>query len=225
MRFLKTLWVVFLKDIRVELRAREIVLTTALFALLVVILAGFAFGAGTLKGGTGAAGVLWMAIALCGILALSRTFERERAFAVFSAVLMTPAPRAAIYAGKALGVFVFLIIVEVIIIPLIELFFHAPLMAHAASLAPILLLATLGYAAVGTLFGAMTIRTQLRDLLLGVILYPLLAPLLIAAAKATEAVIDGQGLAAVADYLKLMAAADMLFIAGGLWLFGPLMED
>jgi heme exporter protein B len=92
-------------------------------------------------------------------------------------------------------------------------------------LLPILFLGTLGYAAVGTLFAAMTVRTRMRDLLLGVILYPLVAPILIAAVKATGTVLVEGSLVQAIGYLKLLAAIDILFVVGGMWLFGPLMED
>jgi heme exporter protein B len=216
---------VFLKDLRIEIRSREILLSGTLFALLVVLLAAFAFGLDKMQSAGASAGVLWIAVYFSGALALNRTFMREREFDVWSAMLMTPTPRAALYMGKVLGVLAFLIVIEIILIPVIEIFFHASLIANFPSLAPILLLGTVGYAAVGSLFASMTVRTRLRDLLLGVILYPLVAPLLIAAAKATEAAIAGGGLDQASDYLGLLAAVDVIFIIGGLWLFGPLMED
>ncbi|MCP4600354.1 MAG: ABC transporter permease [Proteobacteria bacterium] len=225
MNFIRATLAIFMKDLRIELRSREVVLSTAMFALLIVLLSHFAFGLNTLPGSDASAGVLWIAISFSGILALSRTFIRESEFNVWTAILMTPTSRAALYLGKVLGVLVFLMIVELILIPVIELFFHADLIAHLGSLIPILLLGTLGYAAVGTLFAAMTVRTRMRDLLLGVILYPLAAPILITAVKASSAIIAGDGLAAASDYLKLLIVIDIVFMVGGLWLFGPLMED
>ncbi len=225
MNFLETTLAVFMKDLRIELRSREIILSTALFALLVVLLSAFAFGLNTLPAADASAGVLWIAIAFSGILALGRTFVRERDFGVWSAMLMTPAPRAALYLGKVLGVLVFLLVIEIVLIPIIEVFFHAPLIANLGALVPVLFLGTLGYAAVGTLFAAMTVRTHLRDLLLGVILYPLVTPSLIAAVKATGVILSGEGLAGAIDYIELLVVIDLLFLVGGLWLFGPLMED
>ncbi len=225
MSFFRATWTIFLKDLRVEARSREIVLSTALFALLVVLLAAFSFNLNSLSAVDASAGVLWIAITFSGMLALGRTFVRERDFNVWNAMLMTPVSRAALYMGKLLGVLVFLLVVEIVLLPIIELFFHAPILAHLIYLVPILFLGTLGYSAVGTLFAAMTVRTRLKDLLLGVILYPLVAPILIAAVKATAAVIAGDGLAGAADYLKLLVVIDIIYIVGGLWLFGPLMED
>jgi heme exporter protein B len=197
---------ILVKDLRIELRTLEVVLATALFALLTVVLAAFAFGLNRAAGKDAAPGVLWIAVAFGGILALNRTFLREREHGVFTAVLMSPLPRSALFLGKMLGVLVFLLAVELLLVPIIELFFHAPLLANLHLLAPILVLGTLGYAAAGTLFAAMTVRTRLKDLLLGVVLFPLVAPALI-------------------DYLRLLAVFDLLFVVGGLWLFGALFED
>lgn len=216
---------VLLKDLKIELRTLEVILATALLALLTVVLAAFAFGAGAAAGEGAAPGVLWIAVAFGGILALNRTFLRERELGVFTAVLMSPLPRAALFLGKTLGVAVFLLVVEAILVPIVALLFHAPLLANLGALVPILLLGTLGYAAAGTLFAAMTVRTRLKDLLLGVVLFPLVSPALIASIKAMAAVLAGDGLAGAADYLRLLGAFDLLFLVGGMWLFGTLFED
>jgi len=216
---------VLVKDLRIELRTLEVVLATALFALLTVVLAAFAFGLNTAAGKDAAPGVLWIAIAFGGILALNRTFLRERDLGVFTALLMSPLPRSALFLGKTLGVLVFLLAVEAFLVPVVELLFHAPLIANLGAIAPILLLGTLGYAAAGTLFAAMTVRTRLKDLLLGVVLFPLVSPALIASIQAMAAVLAGDGLLGAADYLRLLGAFDLLFVVGGLWLFGALFED
>ncbi|MBW2277100.1 MAG: heme exporter protein CcmB [Deltaproteobacteria bacterium] len=225
MNFLSAAWLVLLKDLRAELRTREIVLTTVLFAVLVVLLAAFAFGLGTVPAGAAAGGVLWIAVAFAGILALGRTFLREREFGVWTAMLMSPAPRSALYLGKVLGVTLFLLLAEMVLVPVIDLLFHAPLLSNFWPLLPILVLGTIGYAATGCLFAAMTIRTRLRDLLLGVILFPLVSPVLIFSIKGTRAVLDGGGMAALAEWLPFIAIFDAIFLVGGLWLFGVLMED
>lgn len=225
MSFFGSVVAVLTKDLVIELRSRELLVTTIIFSLLVVLLSAFALGLDALPAAEAASGVFWIAVAFGGILALSRTFQRERDFGVFTSLLMTPAPRSAIYLGKALGVFAFLLATEAVLAPIVALFFHAPLLGSLGGLSLIAVLGTLGYAAVGTLFAAMTVRTRLRDLLLGVILYPLVAPILIAAVKGTTAVLAGGGLADAADYIELLVVADAIYIVGGLWLFGPLMED
>jgi heme exporter protein B len=225
MSFFRTAMLVFVKDLKIEIRSKEIITSVALFALLVVLLCAFGFGLGTLPSASTSAGVLWIAVAFSGTLVISRTYLREREFNVFRALILSPQPRAAIYLGKMLGVTVFLLIVVLLLMPMIELFFHAPMLARLHLLLPIILLAIIGYAAVGTLFGAMTVRTRLRDILLGAILYPLIAPTLITAVQATEVVLRGDGLLAARDYLQLLAVIDIIYVIGSLWLFGPLMED
>ena len=225
MRFFSTVAAVFIKDLKVEIRTREILFSTALFALLTVLLAAFAFDLNKVPGEETAGGVLWISICFGGMLSLGRVFNRERDFGVWTAVLMTPSSRAALYLGKVLGVVLFLLVVELVLVPVIELFFHAPLLANIVDLLPVLLLGTIGYACAGTLFGAMTIRTSLRDLLLGVILFPLIAPVLIASVKATSVVVAGKGLSEASDYLGLVGMFDIVFLVGGLWLFDVLMED
>lgn len=225
MNVLRGTLAILAKDLRIELRTLEVVLATALFALLTVVLAAFAFGLNTAAGKDAAPGVLWIAIAFGGILALNRTFLRERDLGVFTAVLLTPLPRSALFLGKTLGVLAFLLAVELVLLPVIELLFHAPLLENLGALAPILLLGTLGYAAAGTLFAAMTVRTRLKDLLLGVVLFPLVAPALIASIQAMDAVLAGDGLAGAADHLRLLGVFDIVFVTGGLALFGALLED
>jgi heme exporter protein B len=225
MTWLRFALAILRKDLRIELRTGEVVVATGMFALLVTVLAAFAFGLSSPAGVAAAPGVLWIAVAFSGILALSRTFLRERENGVFTAILLSPLPRGALYLGKMAGVAAFLLCVELVLVPLVELFFHAPLLANTAALLPIYLLGTLGYAAAGTLFAAMAVRTRLKDLLLGVVLFPLVAPALIAAIKGMDAVLAGGGLAAAADYLRLLAVFDLLFLVGGLWLFGTLFED
>lgn len=225
MSFINTTLAIVSKDLRCEWRSKEIVLSSGLFALLVVLLSAFSFGLNTAPAIDAATGVLWLAVAFSGILALTRAFMRERENGVWNALLMSPVPRSALYLGKATGIAVFLLVVELLLLPFIELFFHAPLLEHILPLLPILLLATTGYAAIGTLFGTMTIRTRLRDVLLGVILFPLLAPILIAAQKATVAVLLGDGLSGAGDYIELLVITDAIYLIGGLWLFGPMMEE
>ena len=226
MRILTTAWALFSKDIRQEVKSFEIILTTALLALLIVVLTAFAFDLSSTKLQIRAAsGALWIAIAFCGVLAIGRAFLRERDFAVWRAVLLSPASRAGLYLGKVISVFVFLIVVEIILLPVLDLFFHVPMLKSAHLLFPILVLATLGYSAAGTLFGSMGLKTRLKELLLGVILFPLIAPVLIMAVKATTVVLNGEGLVAAKDFIGIIVLFDAIFILGGLWLFDVLMED
>lgn len=217
--------VILAKDVRIELRTREIVTTSTFFAALIVILASFALHGGPTSRSLVAAGVIWLSVAFSTVLALGRAWQREREESALDGLLVSPISRSAIFAGKALGLMLFLFVVEVVVIPLTALLFAVELPPVSAGLLAITATATPGIAATGTLFGAMTVRTRARDLILAVVLFPLLAPTLLTAVGATRELLSGVPLSELSDYFKLMGVFDLVFVTGGLTLFGTLVES
>ena len=213
------------KDIAIELRTGEVVATSGFFAVLVVVIASMAFYGGPETKRLVAAGTVWLSVAFAAVLALGRGWQREREERALAGLLGAPLARSAIFAGKALGLALFLLVVQVLVVPLTALFFSIDLMKHGPELAVIGLAATPGIAASGTLFGAMTFRTRARDLVLAIVLFPLLAPTLLAAVVATRELLGGATLLELADYLQLMGIFDLSLVAGGLAMFGTLIED
>ena len=216
--------VILRKDLLIELRTGEVVTTSAFFAALVVIIASFAFYGGPTTARLVAAGALWLSVAFAAVLALGRAWQREREESALQGLLVAPVSRSAIFAGKAIGLMAFLGVVELVVIPLSALLFGVDLIEAGPALICICLLATPGIAATGTLFGSMTVRTRARDLLLAIVLLPLLAPTLLAAVAATRELMGGAPLNELGDYFKLMGVFDLLFVSGGLALFGTLIE-
>ncbi|HEY5148151.1 MAG TPA: heme exporter protein CcmB, partial [Polyangiaceae bacterium] len=220
---------VFVKDLRIEVATREIVTTAAFFAALVAILASVAFATGPQTTTRVAPGALWLAIVFSSILALGRTWQREREESALVGLLVSPIPRAAIWCGKAAGVLVFILAVEAVVVPLIALLFHVDLPPIAGPLALVMLLGSVGVAATGTLFGAMTVRTRARELLLASVLFPLLSPALVSSVAATReifyAVTSGQTIdfADLRDWYFLLGLFDTVAIAGGMAMFGALV--
>ena len=212
------------KDLAIELSTGEVVITSGFFALLVVIMASLAFFGGPATGRVVAAGVIWLSLAFSAVLALGKTWQRERDESALDGLLVAPLSRSAIFAGKALGVLAFLVIVECVVMPVAALLFSLDLIAVGPGLLCIALFATPGIAASGTLFGSMTVRTHARDLLLAVVLFPLLSPTLLSAVAATRELLNGAPVAELADYFKLMGVFDLVFVSGGLMLFGTLVE-
>jgi heme exporter protein B len=212
------------KDADIELCTGEVTVTSGFFAVLVVVLASFSFYGGPSTQRLVASGVIWLSLTFAAVLALGKTWQRERDEAALDGLLITPLSRSAIFAGKALGVLGFLVANALIVVPLAALLFSLDLTQHGAGLALIVLLALPGVAATGTLFGAMTVRTQARDLLLAVVLFPLLTPTLLAAVAATRELLSGVELTELGDYYQLMLIFDAVFITGGLGLFGSLIE-
>lgn len=224
--FLRTVWLVLQKDLTVEVRSREIAYTTLFFAVSCVLVFAFAL---VKEGQTivdGAAGILWVAIAFSGTLALGRTFERERQSETLRALLLAPADRPAIYVGKLLGIIALLAAAEIVLVPLVALLFQSPLLAHPFWLAGILAAGTLGFSAVGTLFAAMLVRSRTRDVLLPVLLYPITVPVIIAGVRGTATLLEPQfEVEIVRFWLALLVCFDVVFVTLALWTFEPLMTD
>ena len=223
--FVRQTLVILRKDLLIELMSGEVVTTSAFFGLLVVIISSFSFYGGPASKRLVAAGTLWLSIAFATVLALGRAWQREREESALAGLLVAPVSRAAIFAGKSLGLMAFLAVVEAVVIPLTALLFSIDLVAVGPALVVICLLSTPGLAATGTLFGSMTVRTRARDLLLAIVLLPLLSPTLLASVAATRELFGGVPLAELGDYLKLMALFDVIFVTGGLALFGTLIES
>ncbi len=218
-------WLVLKKDLRLEARTGQVIVTSTFFAMLMVVLASLSLFGGPNSARLVASGVIWLSIAFAAVLALGRAFQREREESALDGLLVAPLSRSALFAGKALGVLVFLLIRAAVVIPLTSLLFALDLERYGLGLLLLALFALPGVAASGTLFGAMTVRTAARDLMLAVVLFPLIAPTLLAAVAGTRELFGGASLAELADYLRLMAVFDVVFTAGGLALFGTLVDN
>jgi heme exporter protein B len=157
-------------------------------------------------------------------LALGRTWQREREDGALDALLAGPVSRPAVFFGKAIGVLLFLLAIEAIVVPIVCLMLHVDLGSIVGPLSLLLVLATIGVAASGTLFGAMTVKTRARELILAAVLFPLLSPTLVVGVSATRDLVDGAHLGDVTDYLKLLIAFDILFVSIGAVVFGPVIE-
>ena len=224
--FARTVWAVFRKDLTIEVRSRETVATTLFFALSAVIVFAVALVREGRVVADAAVGILWVAIAFAGTLTLGRTFERERYTDTLRALLLAPAPRAAIYVGKLLAVLAILLLVELMLVPLVALLFDAALLQRPALRGALLVTGTIGFAAVGTLFAAMLVRARSRDVLLPVLLYPMTIPVIIAGVRGTAALAQQIPDEPMATFLvMLLAAFDTVFLTVALWTFDPLMTD
>jgi heme exporter protein B len=219
-------WLVLRKDFTIEVRSLEIAYTTLFFAISCVLVFAFALVQEGRAPEGGAAGILWIAIAFAGTLALGRTFERERQAETLRALLLAPAARPAVYVGKLLGIIILLTAAEAVLVPLVALLFQAPLFAHPFWLVLILVTGTVGFAAVGTLFAAMLVRARSRDVLLPVLLYPITVPVIIAGVRATAALLQPDvDVGVLQVWFALLVCFDVVFLTLALWTFEPLMTD
>ncbi len=226
--FLRIAWLVMRKDLRVETRSWELLSTTLFFAVSSVVVFAFAFVRQGRAIEGAAAGILWIAIAFSGTLALGRAFERERYQDALRGLLMAPVERSAIYLGKLLGIVLLLAAVEVVVVLAIGFAFQsqAPIFRHPFFLAALLAAGTIGFAAVGTLFAAMLLRTRSRGVLLPILLYPMTVPVLIAGVGGTVALMQTEpNLDQARFWLSLIGFFDAVFLTLALWTFEPLMTE
>jgi heme exporter protein B len=224
--FLKTAFLVLRKDFAIEVKSLEVLTTTLFFALSCVLIFAFAFVKEGRAPEDAAAGILWIAIAFSGTLALGRTFERERYGETLRALLLAPAPRPALYVGKLLGMLALLGVAELILVPLTALLFQAPLFSRPLLLVALLAGGTIGFSAVGTLFAAMLVRARSRDVLLPILLYPITIPVIIAGVRGTAALLASPPDEPVATmWIGILAAFDIVFVTLSLWTFEPLMTE
>jgi len=224
--FFRTAWLVLKKDAAIEAKSWEVLTTTLFFAVSCVLIFSFAFVKEGRAVEDAAAGILWIAIAFSGTLALGRTFERERYSETLRALLLAPAPRAALYVGKLLGMLALLGLAELLLVPLIALLFQATLFARPLLLVALLAGGTIGFCAVGTLFAAMLVRARSRDVLLPILLYPIIIPVIIAGVRGTTALLGATPDEPTAImWIGVLGAFDVVFVTLSLWTFEPLMTE
>ena len=226
MNLLEAVWLVMRKDLLIEFRSREIIYTTLFFAVSVMLVFSFSFVREGIAVDGAAGGILWVAIAFSGTLALGRAFERERQNETLRGLLMSPAERPALYLGKLKGILILLAAVEVVVVPMVAFLFQAPLFRYPAMMAGLLLTGTLGFAAVGTLFAAMLVRTRSRDVLLPILLYPITVPVIIAGVRGTAALLQPDvDLPMARAWLSMLVFFDIVFVTLALWTFEAVMTE
>ncbi len=214
------------KDLKIEIRSREIVYTMAFFASMIVLLFSFAFKDSNAEASVVISGLIWISVIFSGTLGLSRAFDREREGDTMRGLLLAPIPRSAIFVGKAASIAIYMLVVEAVVVPLTAFLFSAALFEQPLELAATLLLATIGFSVIGSVFSAMLLRTRSRDVLLPVILYPILVPLFMAATFSTMAILPPEINVATSHFwIKFLCVYDAVFITASLWIFESLVIE
>ncbi len=224
MTYARRAWVVLWKDLLVERRSKETLNALLFFSLLLLFVFQFTLGADRDRLAAALPGLLWLAFLLSGLVGLGRTFLAERENDCWEGLLLAPGDKSAVYVGKLAGNVLLMLAVEALLLALFGLFFNVDVAAHLGGLMLVAVLGTIGFAAVGTIFAAMTAHVRARELLFPVLLLPVQVPVLLGAVKATEAVLAGEPLGAVAHWLKLLLAADVVYVAVGILTFDVILE-
>jgi heme exporter protein B len=214
------------KDLRIELRTKESVPAMTLFTITVYVLFHFGLDRDSLDGEL-AAGVLWVTLLLAAVIGVSRLFAAEREQGGVDALRLAPVDQTALFLAKSAALFLFLVAVELVAVPAFALLLLGPDLGGALpELLAVLALADLGIAAVGALVAALAAETRARDLIVPLLLLPLLVPVLIAAAQATEPLLrQDAGAEDLGRWLGLLTLYDVVFVLLSVAVFDYLLED
>jgi heme exporter protein B len=222
MAFARKVWAIVRKDMATERRSREMISPMLVFALIVVFVFNFSFELRADMVGLVAPGVLWVTISFSGMLGLGRSFIQERDQGCLDGLLLSPVDRSAIYLAKMLGNLFFISMIEVIVVPLFLALFN---LRFDPMLVPVVILGTLGFAAVGTLFSAMSVQAHAREVMLPILLFPIVIPVLIAAVKLTGGLVDGQPWPELVRWFRLLVGFDIIFVTISYMTFDFVVEE
>jgi len=223
MSFWRGVAAIITKDVVAELRSKETLSAMFVFALMVAVIFNFAFELRVENVRQIVPGVLWVAFAFAGVLGLNRSFVLEREEGCIEGLMLMPMERTVIYMGKFLGNILFILVVETLILPIFALLFDVPILNPILWL--IIILGTIGFAAVGTLFAAMAVNTRAHEVMLPILLFPSVVPVIIASTKSTAQILDGRPLSEMYVWLRLLLAFDIIFIVIALLSFEYVLQE
>ena len=225
MSYLVQLRLIVWKDLLLEMRTRNRASSMAAFAVLVGILLNFSTDSALVDIKDVAAGFIWMTVVFSGLMGVGRTFQIEAEDQAFQGVLMTPAPRDAIFLGKVIANFVLVFGITLLILAVFGLFFSLDYGPGGMSIVLVLGLGVLGFVALGTLFSAVSWGTSAAETLLPVLLFPLLVPMVIYGSSATGRLLAGRPFAEVAGNVRMLAAFAIISLFAGAALFRFVVEE
>lgn len=223
MKFWSKVIAITWKDTLSEMRTKEIIASVLVFALLVIVIFNFAFGAtpGTVK--LVAPGILWVTFAFAGVLSLNRAFIMEKEESCIEGLMVAPISREAIYVGKMLASLLFMLVIEAIVLPIFAFLFNLPVLS--LQLVTIVVLATVGFVAVGTLFSALAVNTKAREMILPLLFLPIVVPVIISAVEASRLALAGDSWGSLAAWLGIIGAFDVIFVVVSYLVFAFVIEE
>jgi heme exporter protein B len=221
--FIKAVSAVVWKDLQAEFRSRELFSAMLVFSLLIILIFNFALELDVETRRSVTAGVLWATFAFAGTLGLNRSMAIEKDRGCLDGLLLAPVDRSAIYFGKVISNLAFMLIVEIIVLPVYSILYNINLFQPGLLL--VILLGSIGYVGVGTLLSTMSVQTRTRDILLPILLFPVVIPVLLAAVKASNGFLEGLEISEILLPLNLLIAYDIIFIAVAFMVFDNVVEE
>jgi heme exporter protein B len=222
MSFLAVMRATLAKDLRLEWRSKDAINSMLFFSLLVVVIFSFAFEPTAEESRRIAGGLVWVAFLFAAIVVLNQTWARELRNHVLDAYRVSPAPANSLFVAKAVGNFVFVVVLEALMTPLFIAFYRLRAIGPAWELLPIAILGTWALVVNGTFFAAISLRTRSREVMLPLLLFPISVPALLGMVNATTAVLTGEESARF--WIVLLVAYDVVFTIACLLLFETVLE-
>ncbi len=223
--FLAQSWLIYRKDMVVEYRTRERVVTMFVFSLIVMVIFNFAFNTGPKVVERVVPGMIWVAFAFAGMLSASRSFAPEKDRGTFDGLLLAPIDRGSIFLGKLLGNITLIGLVQLAVLPLFVLFFNMTILPYLSKLLVIFFLGTVGFSSVATLFAAVAVNTRMRDVMLPVLLLPVSSPVLIALVETTRTTFEGGDWQDMTNWIRLLSVFTVVFLVASVMLFEYIVEE
>lgn len=225
MEFLKQAGLILWKDLRLELRRRESLLTMFFFGALLLFVFHFSFDLAPDRVADLAPGLLWLAFLFTGTLGLAQLFQSERENHCLEALLLSPLDRGALFLAKTSFNLVLMVLVEIVVIPLFWVLFNLPAWNLLPKLFIVVGLGTIGFCVLGTILSALTFRARARELLLPLVLFPLMIPVILATVRCMESVLRTGALGDAMPWLRLLLGFDVIFLTVGLLIFDRVIEN
>ena len=213
------------KDLTAERRSKANFNAVAFFAALTLLLFGFALGPDQERMRQAAGGILWLTILFSGVLSFNRSYEQELEGGALDMLLLYPGERRSIFLGKLIANLGFVILVETLLVPIAALLYQLPLRRAPLELAAVMGLGSLGFVTLGTFYAAMASRVRAREVLLPLLLFPMLVPLLVGAVEATSGLLAGDVMGNARNWIRLLAAFDIIFLVACLLAFDYVIEE
>jgi len=224
MTLIKSALAIVEKDLKAEFHSKEMLSVMLVFALIVLVIFNFAFDVKKQIVQDIFPGMIWITFYFSGLLGLNRSFFIEKNQDCLLGLMLAPVDRSVIFVGKMLSNFIFLLIIEILTLPLFFIFLNIALPQNLALFFLVLFLGSLGFVAIGTFLAALSVNTRASDILLPVLLFPVLIPVVLGSVAATKGIFLNMPITDWSIWLKILGVYDLLFIVVPFMLFEILLE-
>lgn len=226
MNHITLIWIIAEKDLRIEYRSRQqAFLTTLFFALLILVIFIFAFDPGSRATRDASPGILWVALLFPGVIQLNRSFQTEIEEGTLCGMILSPVDRGVLFLGKLVANWIFLVIIDLLILLAFVIFFNFAFSSQLLWIALLIVLASVGITGVGTIFAAMVSSIHTREVLLPILLFPILVPIILAALSGTQEILIREQMQSLNRSIQLLVGFDVIFLAAGFLLFEYVVGD